>query len=108
MNDDTQSNTPSFADAKPLGPEDNPFISELYALLERYGNTDRFGVVLLHDHFSVKEDEILLETNDPQARTLHLEVVKREDLSKGKFTSWRLRGAGKVVGLSFCGRACYM
>ncbi|MGP6427116.1 hypothetical protein [Pseudomonas pharyngis] len=109
MNDDTQSSTPSFAEAKPLGPEDTTFISELHALLERHGNINRFGVLLLHDHFSVKGDEIMLETNAPHARTLHMEVVKRTDLPAGKFTSWRLSGSkkGEVEALTFCGRACY-
>jgi hypothetical protein len=70
---------------------------------------ERFGLLLLHDHFTIKKDEILLESNDPDARTLHMEVVKRQNLPEGKFTRWRLSGAqsNQVEALTFCGRICY-
>ncbi|MHC8326174.1 hypothetical protein [Pseudomonas sp. LB1P83] len=116
MKADTQSSTPSFADARPLGAGDESFIHDLHALLERHGNTQRFGIFLLHNHFAIKGDEIMLESNDPAARTLHMEVVKRTDLPEGKFTSWRMGGTqpsdkegglNEVEALTFCGRPCY-
>ncbi|CRL52078.1 hypothetical protein SB725_29245 [Pseudomonas sp. SIMBA_041] len=109
MNEDTQSSTPSFAEARPLDEKDALFIGELCELLKRHENTERFGLFLLHDHFTMNRDEILLESNDPDARTLHMEVVKRENLPEGKFTSWRLGGTrgNKVEALTFCGRICY-
>ncbi|MEO4017567.1 hypothetical protein [Pseudomonas rossensis] len=116
MNADDQPTTPSFAEAKPLGEEDAPFIGELHALLERHGNTKRFGIFLLHNHFAIKGDEIMLESNDPDARTLHMEVVKRTDLPEGKFTSWRMSGTqpldkkgvlNEIEALTFCGRPCF-
>ena len=84
MNADDQPTSPSFAEAKPLGEEDAPFIGELQALLERHGNTNRFGLFLLHNHFAIKGDEIMLESNDPDARTLHMEVVKRTGFTRGQ------------------------
>lgn len=71
-------NLPRFEDAEPLGPQDAEFTRDIKAVLEKHGNLDRFGLVLLHDHFSVDSDEVAVETNDPQARTLHVEVEKKE------------------------------
>ncbi|MDT0449491.1 hypothetical protein RM609_10460 [Streptomyces sp. DSM 40473] len=38
------------------------------AVLEKHGNLDRFGLCLLHDHFPVASDEVLVETHDADAR----------------------------------------
>ena len=90
----TLQRNPSFDEAIPLGAADAQFVADLHDLLKRYGNLNRFGLCLLHDHFDVNDDEILLETNDYEARTLKLEVVKRDALQEIKFTSWRIDGAG--------------
>jgi len=83
---------PSFDEAEPLGPGDEEFVQEFHQLLKQHGNVNRFGLTLLHDHFHVAPDEILLESNDHEGRTLQLEVVKRSDLTDIKFTSWRIAG----------------
>ncbi|MEM1395012.1 MAG: hypothetical protein AAGG00_17315, partial [Cyanobacteria bacterium P01_H01_bin.150] len=81
---------PTFDDALPLNSRDQEFAKEFRELLIKHGNLDRFGLTLLHEHFALEEDEILLETNDPEARTLSLEVIKRSELANGnlKATSW--------------------
>jgi hypothetical protein len=80
---------PRFEDAEPLGPQDAEFARDLKAVLEKHGNLDRFGLVLLHDHFSVDSDEVLVETNDPQARTLHVEVEKKGETKHAQPSQWR-------------------
>jgi len=92
MNAKIQLAVPSFEEAMPLSKADAPFIRELHELLKRHGNINRFGICLLHDHFAIDSDEILIESNDPHTRTLQMEVVKRIDLPKVKFTSWRIGG----------------
>lgn len=52
---------------------ENIVISELRSVLEKHGKLERFGVAVLHEHFELKEGEILLEKTD------HL---KRESVSK--------------------------
>jgi len=88
---------PTFDAAQPLNTDDRVFLQELYDVLDKHGNLDRFGLCLLHDHFDVSPDEILLETNDPKARTLSMEVVKRSELPESKFTSWRIGGPGATA-----------
>ncbi len=89
-----QSNTrtvlPTFDDAQPLGAGDEAFVKEVHALLAKHGNLHRFGLTLLHEHFALEDDEVLRETNDPEARSLSMEVVKRSELADVDFkaTSW--------------------
>ncbi|MGX1855447.1 hypothetical protein [Streptomyces sp. NPDC055299] len=80
---------PRFEDAEPLGPQDAEFARDIKAVLEKHGNLDRFGLVLLHDHFSVDSDEVLVETNDPQARALHVEVEKKGETKHAQPSQWR-------------------
>ncbi|MGW8971349.1 hypothetical protein [Streptomyces platensis] len=80
---------PRFEDAEPLGPQDTEFARDIKAVLEKHGNLDRFGLVLLHDHFSVGNDEVLVETNDPQARTLHVEVERKGETKHAHPSQWR-------------------
>ncbi|GGX22082.1 hypothetical protein [Aquimarina muelleri] len=94
----TQQIVPTFDEAMPLHSGDENFLKELQAVLEKHGNINRFGLTLLHDHFTINEDEILLETNDHHDRTLEMQVVKRSDLTPDvKFTSWRIGGPNAVA-----------
>ncbi|MFF8591039.1 hypothetical protein ACF061_06290 [Streptomyces sp. NPDC015220] len=80
---------PRFEDAEGLGPQDAEFVGDLVAVLEKHGNLDRFGLCLLHDHFPLADDEILVETNDPRARTLHAQVEKADRTGHTKASQWR-------------------
>ncbi|PBC85883.1 MULTISPECIES: hypothetical protein [unclassified Streptomyces] len=80
---------PRFEDAEPLGPQDAEFARDIKAVLEKHGNLDRFGLVLLHDHFSIGSDEVPVETNDPQARTLHVKVEKKAETQHAQPSQWR-------------------
>ncbi|HEV3040547.1 MAG TPA: hypothetical protein VHA33_22480 [Candidatus Angelobacter sp.] len=81
---------PSFNEAIPLGTRDEEFIKEVYAVFAKHGNLNRFGLCLVHEHFPVGIDEILLETNDPEHRTLTSKVVKKSEITESiKMTSWR-------------------
>lgn len=80
---------PRFEAAEGLGPRDAEFVSDLVAVLAKHGNLDRFGLCLLHDHFPLAADEVLVETHDPEARTLHVEVEKAEETRHAKASQWR-------------------
>lgn len=83
------SSLPRFEEAVPLGPEDGEFLRDLVAVLEKHGNLDRFGLCLLHDHFPLEADEILVETTDAEARTLHTHVEKASQTRHKKPSQWR-------------------
>lgn len=80
---------PSFEDAEGLGPQDAEFVQELIGVLKKHGNLDRFGLCLLHDHFPLGADEVLVETNDPETRTLNTRVEKASRTKHTKPSQWR-------------------
>ncbi|WP_330337959.1 hypothetical protein [Streptomyces sp. NBC_00557] len=90
---------PSFEEAEGLGPQDAEFVKDLVAVLEKHGNLNRFGLCLLHDHFPLAADEVLVETNDPRARTLHAHVEKADATRHAKASQWRfVPHAGREAG----------
>ncbi|MFI9235629.1 hypothetical protein [Streptomyces cinnamoneus] len=85
---------PRFEEAEGLGPQDSQFIRELVAVLEKHGNLDRFGLCLLHDHFPVASDEVLVETHDIEARKLRIEVEKAATTGHTRPSQWRFIKTG--------------
>lgn len=75
-----------------LGPEDQQCLDELRSVLARHNRLDRIGICLLHQHFDLADDEIMLESCDEANRTLHLRPAKRVDLRDEDtiYTSWSL------------------
>ncbi|MGW2487018.1 hypothetical protein ACWCV9_07320 [Streptomyces sp. NPDC001606] len=80
---------PGFAEAEGLGPRDAEFVRDLVEVLAKHGNLNRFGLCLLHDHFPLAADEVLVETNDPKDRTLHVHVEKADRTRHVKASQWR-------------------
>ncbi|MGW3204565.1 hypothetical protein [Streptomyces sp. NPDC001135] len=98
---------PGFEEAEGLGPQDAEFVRDLVAVLAKHGNLDRFGLCLLHDHFPLATDEVLVETNDPVARTLRVHVEKADRTRHVKASQWRFvphadRESGTPPGGNVC------
>lgn len=87
----------------PVGPQDDECIAELREVLERHGALQRFGITLLHQHFDLEDDEILVEHVDVENRTLLTRPMKLRDIGAGIETCWRLDElrAGRV-----CEKVC--
>ena len=90
-------------DVQPLNEQDQVLFSELYAVLERHGAFQRFGITLLHQHFDMADDEILLERTEKERRRQLIAPVKISSLDGQKpiETSWRL-DTGKPALLCVC------
>jgi hypothetical protein len=73
---------------------DESCLAELESVLRKHGKASRFGVSLLHSHFPLADDEVLLEHCDEEARTLSAHAVKFEKIVAGRFrpTLWRFDG----------------
>lgn len=80
---------PRFEEAEGLGPQDAQFVQDLVAVLEKHGNLDRFGLCLLHEHFPLAAGEVMVESSDPQARTLRTRVEKADRTEHVKPSQWR-------------------
>lgn len=93
-------------DAVPsLNDGDMACLSEIRDILLKHGKLDRFGVNLLHSHFPIKDDEVLVETCDDEARTLTMKVKPKNALASPdlKATAWRLSSGETMLG---CYSAC--
>jgi hypothetical protein len=103
------SGLPRVDDARPLGDDDRELVAELRAVLDRYGALDRFGITLLHSHFDLEDNEILVETVDPESRVLTIQPVPEEKAAgEGELvpTSWRLDAPdGNPRVLTYCHRS---
>ena len=98
-------NLSDIDDVAPLDTADFACLAELRQVLERHKKLDRFGVNLLHTHFPIGADEVLLETCDDVARSLTMTVKPASTLDSPAIipTSWRLSDEKALLG---CYRAC--
>ncbi len=67
---------------EPLNDDDEACLAEIRDVLERHGRTQRFGVALLHKHFELNDDELLVEHCDPSTRTLVIRPTNRTSLDE--------------------------
>lgn len=93
-------------DIDPLGESDYGCLEEVREVLKKHGKGDRFGVTLLHKHFDLREDEILVEYTDVDGREQLIKPEKKSDaLDNSIETSWRF-GDGKVRPMLACVQYC--
>ena len=95
-------------DVAPVGAADADCLKEVYEVLQRHGKVDRFGVTLLHKHFAMTDDEVLLERTDRATRSLVLQPAKLDspEISRSVQTSWRLTEDRGAVTNTWCERRC--
>lgn len=98
---------PNVNDVEPYNESDHELMAELKAVLTKHNALKRFGVMLLHDHFPIAEDEIMVEYEDLKNRTLTTMPVKAAELVGKDInlfeTQWRL---DTMDALAVCRRFC--
>lgn len=90
---------------EPLNENDADCLAEIREVLKKHGKRDRFGVALLHAHFPMTDDEILVETTDRDARRLTLEPVNLRDAGDTMGTVWKLLD-GDFHTMAHCHKFC--
>jgi hypothetical protein len=80
---------PDINDVDPLSPADHACIEEIREVLLRRGCLQRFGLMLLHRHFPLSDDEILVESVDVQNRVITQIPRKTALVGTGIETAWR-------------------
>jgi hypothetical protein len=67
---------------RPLDDSDATCLEEIRLVLAKYGNLNRLGIALLHSHFQLADDEMMLETTDVKQREHWVRPVKKSYLEK--------------------------
>lgn len=102
---------PDLHDVEPMGPDDASCLQELRDVLIRNGAVDRFGITLLHDHFELQPDELLVETCEPEIRVLTITPERPEGRAAAERvieTSWRFSESGDVLAGLVCRVGCFV
>jgi len=64
-------------DTPPLNDEDLACMRDIRDVLIRHGKLNRFALHLIHKHFDLADDEILVEYSEASAREQYFRVEKR-------------------------------
>jgi len=98
---------PDITDVPPMSLGDHSVLDAVREVLIQHGALGRFGVHLLHKHFDVADDEVLVEYTDVIARTQECRVEKRVsdrvEPSARIETMWSFSGPGA---LRVCDQQC--
>lgn len=93
-------------DIEPISAGDTDCLVEIREVLRKYEKMERFGIALLHQHFVLAEDEIMLETSNNEARTLTSAPVKQSEAGNNNIgTIWMLRD-GDITTMTWCRQYC--
>ncbi|NBC14279.1 MAG: hypothetical protein GVY09_13255 [Gammaproteobacteria bacterium] len=97
-----------IGDVEPLNISDNDCLQELYEVLCRHGKSTRFGITLIHKHFDMSDDEVLIEQTDESRRTLTLspEKLNSERIANSIETSWMFSQENGEKIMTVCYRRC--
>lgn len=104
MNPNT-SQLPNIETIKALGTEDRALLKDLAAVFNKHNSLDRIGICLLHQHFPIEKDEILLERTNTSKRVQTITPAKSAEVSEEEgllATSWKLTPEGRAIPLQFC------
>lgn len=71
-----------IADVRPIDDDDGPILSEIRDVMEKHNCLDRFGITLLHNHFELDDDEVMMETTDLDRREHLVRPMKLRELQE--------------------------
>lgn len=74
---------PNIDSVQPFSSTDESCLKDLNEVLRKHGAVSRFGINLLHSHFEMSDDEVLLEETDVIARKQTLSVIKKSEVPAG-------------------------
>jgi len=77
----------NITDVEPVGEADAECLEEVRRALEKHNCLERFGLTLLHSHFDLADDELMLETTDLDKREHWVRPVSRSFLEENGFTA---------------------
>lgn len=101
---DNWNSLPHIRDVQPLDHDDEACLAEIETILAKYNRTARFGVAVLHKHFDVAPDEVLIERTYAEARQLVTEPTRASEVTNDLITTiWRFDN-GVRYACSYCNK----
>lgn len=103
----TNGDLPDISEVSDISEEDKKCMKEVKEVLEKHGKSSKFGLTLLHKHFPIGDDEILVEVCDEENRTLKTKPQKESEVDTENVieTNWRLDKEEAIVK---CNEVCVM
>lgn len=91
--------TPDISDVDEFSEADVQCFREVRDVLKKHGALDRFGMTLIHKHFEIGPDEVLMEFTDCATRTHTIRPVSLEEVDQSdvSVTHWKLTDGEPVV-----------
>ena len=100
-------NLKDIEDVVPVNDGDLECLAAVREVLKKHGKRERFGVALLHKHFDMDSDEMLVEHTNKKDRVLTIKPVKPQDAGPTIETIWALLDGENKAMLGcrqYCGR----
>ncbi len=102
---------PDISDTQPLTDKERDCLDAIRDVLDRFGCLDRFGVNLLHKHFEMADDEILVEQVDEAGRRLVTKPVRvalvQAEMPTAYETQWHWQRNPKGEVAQVCNKRCF-
>ena len=94
-------------DVEPISDKDYEVLEEIRKILAKHEYTNRFGVTLLHKHFDISDDEVLMETTDEVARTSVVKAQKADGSEKINSIETMWKFGNDVEAVTKCVQVCH-
>jgi hypothetical protein len=89
----------------PLDASDAACLGEIRAVLEKHNKLKKFGLTLIHSHFPIADDEVLVEKVNKTTRTLIIKPMKKSEAGSTVDTQWSLDAGHALLA---CRVKCYI
>jgi hypothetical protein len=76
-----------ISDVRPIDESDAACLEEVREVLSRHGALSRFGLALLHSHFELADDEMMMETTNVGRREHWVRPVKKAWIEDNNVTA---------------------
>lgn len=91
-------------DVSPLGGDDMECMRAVRAVLKQFNKLDRFALHLIHKHFEIADDEVLVEYSNAENREQIMRAEKRDsaDARDAVPTTWILKDEMQAMATCVC------
>lgn len=77
--------------SNPLSEAEKAMFREVAAVMARHNTTRKFSLALTHQHFDLRDGEVLHETTDVDTRVSTVRPVPKSEMPEGSFpTQWNV------------------